>query len=468
MPQQAGADHSRLDGFRGELYDCFTARCDALFELVDGLCQPIPVEGVAHLTLAAGAQRGHGSAYAALDKGRIDEDLLRDVLAAHRPAGWGTTFAIDSSVWARPDANRSPGRGFYRQAHAKARIVKGQPIVAGWNFSLLAALSPDSSLWTAPLDIRAHTAGDNATTIAATQILDLLPRLMTADPDGGRPDPAPLFVLDAAYQPAQLTRDLTGTTAQIAVRIRNDRVFFTRAAPRHPGKPGRPQRHGRRMHCAHPASHPTPDDSTTLHTKQFGRIQVHAWHHLHPERPGLRDELNRPAIIECSVIRITTRRLPAGRRHPQPIWLWWAGPTGTNPNLAHITTAYLHRFDIEHTFRFTKQTLGLTTPKIRTPEQGLRWAWLVITAYNQLRLAVPAITDHRLPWQPPQPADKTTPGRARQGFAHLAPTLNRPTNPPKTRTPGPGRPKGRKSTPAPHYPALKTPPRQPTKSVGKG
>src|SRR3954451_24171046 len=66
-------------------FDCFTARADALFDLVDGLCTPITVGGVAYVSLAPGARRGHGAGYAAVAAGRIDTNMLHDVLAAARP-----------------------------------------------------------------------------------------------------------------------------------------------------------------------------------------------------------------------------------------------------------------------------------------------------------------------------------------------------------------------------------------------
>ena len=102
---QAGRDdQGELRRFRGGVYDCFDRRADALFDLIDGICAPITVSGVAYVTLAPGARRGHGAAYAALSAGRIDEDLLRDVLVGYRPGCWRPDFAVDASVWARCDA----------------------------------------------------------------------------------------------------------------------------------------------------------------------------------------------------------------------------------------------------------------------------------------------------------------------------------------------------------------------------
>ncbi|GAA3043798.1 hypothetical protein GCM10017562_00750 [Streptomyces roseofulvus] len=63
------------------------------------------------------------------------------------------------------------------------------------------------------------------------------------------------------------------------------------------------------------------------------------------------------------------------------------------PALAGI----LRRFDIEHTFRLFKQTLGWTCPKIPTPEAADRWTWLTLAAYTQLRLARPLAAGRRRP-----------------------------------------------------------------------
>ena len=57
----------------------------------------------------------HGAAYAAVASGRVDTDMLRDVLAAARPEHWQPDFAVDTTVWMRSDAECSPQRGFYYQ-----------------------------------------------------------------------------------------------------------------------------------------------------------------------------------------------------------------------------------------------------------------------------------------------------------------------------------------------------------------
>jgi hypothetical protein len=80
----------------------------------------------------------------------------------------------------------------------------------------------------------------------------------------------------------------------------------------------------------------------------------------------------------------------------------------------------------EHAFRFFKYTLRWTAPTLRSPAAADRWAWLLILAYVQLRLARDAGADVRLPWQPPLPPEQRTPARVRHGFAQLLRTWATP------------------------------------------
>src|SRR6266513_147484 len=87
-----------LAGFRRELYRCFTARADALFELADAvLCAEGPVKTLAGLSLAAEYRRGHGALYGAVNRGRIDIRRLRRSLAGlplPRAAGGRLILAV--------------------------------------------------------------------------------------------------------------------------------------------------------------------------------------------------------------------------------------------------------------------------------------------------------------------------------------------------------------------------------------
>jgi hypothetical protein len=101
-----------IRAFRRSFYECFNRRGDALFELTHAIltadgAAPSPV----HLSLKASHRRGWGSLYAALDRGRIDDEALRKLLARHPLAGAQgemPVYAVDASVWDRCDAETSP------------------------------------------------------------------------------------------------------------------------------------------------------------------------------------------------------------------------------------------------------------------------------------------------------------------------------------------------------------------------
>ena len=111
---------------------------------------------------------------------------------------------------------------------------------------------------------------------------------------------------------------------------------------------------------------------------------------------------------------------------------------------------------LEHAFRFAKGHLGLTAARVRTPEQADRWVRLVMAAAAQLLLARPLAADLRRPWERrPDPARPLPPGRIRRGFPNIRAPLGTPARVAKPTRPGPGRPKGAISGPAPRYPVPK-------------
>jgi DDE superfamily endonuclease len=436
-----------LIGFRRALHGCLTRWGDALFELIDAaLCSPSPVGSVPSLSLEPVFRRSHGSLYKALAKGRIDVERLRRLLIASRPRNWPAVFAVDASTWERCDAETSPKRGFYYSA---SKHSAGQPIVAGWSYQWISQLdwAPDS--WTAPLDAMRIPPEADTTTATVDQVrrlVDLLP----ADGD------IPMFVFDAGYDPIAIGAGLADTRAQVLVRISSTRVFHPDPTPRHNATVGRPRRHGERFALSDEATWTAPHAELVTYDARYGTVKVTAWHGLHPKLHGRgrwagHDE---PPIVRGTVIRVEVEHLPKPcTRVNKTLWLWWSGPG--EPDLDLCWRAYLRRFDIEHTYRFAKNTLGWTTPSLQTPEQADRWTWLVVAGYTQLRLARGLVDDMRLPWERPREPTELTPARVRRGFHRLRATTGTPASPPKSDTPGPGRPKGTRRPPRPRYPAIK-------------
>lgn len=443
------ASLARLRQFRTGFHSCLTGWGDALFELGEALLTaPGPVASVPALSLEPVFRRSHGSLYKALARGGVDDEQIRDLLVALRPHDWPDVFAVDASTWPRCDAETSPGRGFYYSA---SKHSAGQPIVAGWSYQWVTQLSWASDSWTAPVDMRRAEPGDDVTTMTATQVRELTARLAPSSQ-------SPTFVFDAGYDPIGLTHELADTAAVLVVRIRDDRVFHTDPPPPSPGKPGRPRRHGQRRSCAKPADWPTPDEQLTAEDRRYGTVHVSAWHHLHPKlgRRGRWAGHAQAPIVRGTILRVEVQHLPKPTsRTKKTLWLWVAAGADAHRDLDICWRAYLRRFDIEHTYRFVKNTLGWTTPRICTPEQADTWTWTIIAAYTQLRLARGLVEDHRLPWERPRPRERLTPGRVRRGFRRLGPLLGTPASPPKPSRAGPGRPKNTPTGPRARHPAIK-------------
>jgi len=442
---------AELIDFRRALHHCLSPWGDALFELCDAaLCSSAPVGSVPSLSLEPEFRRSHGSLYKSLADGSLDEVRLRQLLVDHRPKEWPLVFAVDASTWDRCDAECSPERGFYYSA---SKHSAGQPIVAGWSYQWICQLGWAFDSWTAPLDMQRipplHDAV-NATTGQIRRLIGLLPD----DPE------VPLFVFDAGYNPIAIGHRLADERCECLTRIRDDRVFYADPPPRAnrpAGTGGRPPRHGRRHKCSDPKTWARPSASLVSSDPRYGTVKVKAWHGLHPRvigRGRWAEHGGAPPIVRGTVIRIEVEHLPKRTSGTKKIlWLFWSG--AGEPDLDRCWRAYLRRFDIEHTFRFMKNTMGWTTPSLCTPDQADRWTWLMIATYTQLRLARHLVDDLRLPWERRTDPGKLTPARVRRGFRRLRATIGTPASPPKSSKPGPGRPKGTRKPPRTRYPAVK-------------
>ncbi|MGI5284896.1 hypothetical protein ACQEVF_16365 [Nonomuraea polychroma] len=473
---------AKLAEFRGGWYDCLTVRADALFELTDAVLSAPTVTSLPYLSLEPVFRRSWGSLYDALATGRIDAERVGELLVAAGPPEWPLTFAVDASTHPRPYAETSPGREWHRLS-GPGGVDGGVP---GWAWQHVTQLNLDHDSWVAPMDVvRVPTGGPAQTLAAVEQIRALAGRLRAAGRTGRK-----LFVHDTGYDLAVLVyelhgeHDVTGEHAQhcadlpegthhqlcgvhttvgnddieVLVRIRNDRLLYRDPPPRLPGnggRAGRPRRHGKPFSCARPDTWGEPDQRLTLTDERYGQVAVTAWDGLHPKLDK-KDRFAHRAeapILSGTAICVQVERLPGGRRPaPKPMWLFWSGQG--SPDLERCWRSYLRRFDIEHYLKFLKSVLSWTNVALRHPEQAMRWTWVLLAAYAQLLLARSLTQDQHYPWER-RHHRRLSPGRVRRDFARVLPIIGTPATPPKPSKAGPGRPRGRTSTPAQRHPTLK-------------
>ncbi|GAA1215257.1 hypothetical protein GCM10009665_01360 [Kitasatospora nipponensis] len=220
-------------------------------------------------------------------------------------------------------------------------------------------------------------------------------------------DPPVLIVADASYDGPRLAYLLRDLPVQIVVRLRSDRVFFQpvpadyRVGP----KGGQPPRHGARFALSDTATWHDPDTNAEHITRRYGTARIRTWHRLHPRiwrRSGRDDHCGQLPIVEGTLIRLDVDHLPSGGT-PKPVWLRHSDPTPCVADTDTAWHAFLRRFELEHTFRFLKQTLGWTRPRLREPAAADRWTGLVLAAHTQRRLARTLAVDLRRSWGPSPP-----------------------------------------------------------------
>ncbi|MFD6095153.1 NF041680 family putative transposase [Nocardiopsis flavescens] len=442
-----------LSRFRAQFHACLTTRADALFEVCEALVStPTPVRHLAQLSLEPEHHRGHGSAYAALNQGRIDTTHLRWSLAAlPLPRFHGRlVLACDVSPWLRPDAWTSPERSW---CHTYGRGTGQAEMVPGWPYSVIVALEEGSTSWTAPLDAARLPPGTDETAFTAAQVRDLHTSLAAAGHHQPE-DPDVLVVVDAGYDAPRLAHLLADLPMRVVGRLRSDRVLYGPAEHRPPSASGRPAKHGAPLRMAARATWPEPATVTTTPTRRYGTATVRSWDRMHPRlthRSAWADHPGQLPVVEGTLVLLQVQALPS-RRSPKPLWLW-ASATGLAPEgVDELWWAYLRRFDIEHTFRFLKQMLGWDAPRLRDPRAADRWSWVVLVAYTQLRLARGLVVQVCLPWHRPVEPVRMSPSRVRRGFRYIRADLPGCVGAPKPSGPGPGRPAGsRNKRPAPRY-----------------
>src|SRR5689334_5296482 len=304
-----------LSWFCREFYACLTARADALFELTHALlCAEGPVTSLVELTLTAEHRRGHGAMYDGLNAGWVEPARLRRTLTSlPLPTVDGRlVLAVDVSPWLRPDAATSGDRLF---CHVYGRAKGNAQLIPGWPYSFVAALETGRTSWTAVLDAVRLGPADDATAITATQLRDVVDRLITAG--HWQPgDPDIVIVADSGYDTTRLAHVLADLPVELVGRLRSDRVLRLPKPVRPAGVIGRPPKHGPEIALDRPATWPTPQHITSTDTTRYGTAVATSWDRVHPRlthRGCWLDHTGELPVIEGTLIRLQVDHLPGDR-----------------------------------------------------------------------------------------------------------------------------------------------------------
>ncbi len=159
--------------------------------------------------------------------------------------------------------------------------------------------------------------------------------------------------------------------------------------------------------------------------------------------------------IPITAIRVVREGARGTKRDPRESWYWWLG--GEVPELREIPALYARRYGQEHAYRYDKQDLLWTDPRLRTPERMLLRSRVVAAVRNELYLARPLAEAERRPWESSSTVASrpATTRQVRRAMARLIIAhVGTPARSPRPRGKSPGRTKGAIAPRATRHPVI--------------
>jgi hypothetical protein len=426
---------AKLEEFRQAAYEYLGKAHDATFELTDAILLSRNVYSLADLSLSPVFRRKWPSIYEALQDSRPQRQKLMQLYIKQMPTQGRPLLAGDHTNWSRPDAVTLQERTF---EHSGTSIAGNKPITIGQGYSTIAWIPEDSGSWALPLRHERITSWESPIEKATWQLKQVCEHLPTR----------PISVWDSEYGCAPFVLKTASIPADILVRLRSNLCLW--GEPEAYSGKGRPKKHGSKFKLNESTTWSEAASVLEVNDPKLQRVRVTLWQNLHFKKAA-----TRPMLL----MRVERLDEQGNLRVSKPLWLAWVGEQ--MPPLEEVWRLYLRRFTIDHWYRFLKQRLHWTVPKLGTPQQCERWSDLMPFMTWELWLARDIVTDNPLPWQ--KSLNKLTPGRVAQAMGGVFAAIGTPALPPKPRGKSPGWTPGKLRLRKTRFPIVKktaTPPRK--------
>jgi hypothetical protein len=360
----------QLKQFRSGVYTILGNAKDALFDLMDAVLVTRSVYSFVELSVSPVFRRRWSSIYEALEDSSPPREELMRLYVKQLPQTEQIILAGDHTAWSRLEAVTLKERTYEHQA----QLLSGaKPVTVGQGYSTIAMIPETEGSWALPLLHERITSFENPIAKAATQLRLVCQNLPSR----------PLSLWDAEYGCASFIKQTSDIAADILVRLRSNRVLYG-LPPAYIGI-GRPRVHGDKFKLNDPTTWWVPDQTLEVLDPKLGRLRLCLWRNLH---------FQQSAQHSMHLIQVERADVATGRIS-RPLWLAWLGIE--MPKLSEFWRLYLRRFAIDHWYRFVKQRLHWTLPKLSTPEQCERWSDLLPLMTLQLWLARDIVTDNPMP-----------------------------------------------------------------------
>lgn len=448
---------TELEQFREELYQTFNKRADALMDLADAISSYPEAQSVVEYSLAPCYRRSYSTISKALNEMQVDKMALPRLISRYLPKSDKRNFMLlgtDVTPQPRPYAETLVDRGM---VYEPTNIKGNKPITIGHQYSTVCFL-PEveeglTKSWVVPLLAERVTTQQDKELVGTNQIAALLE-------DESLPFAQQLCVdvADSSYsKPACLHKNRHHANLVTIARLRGSRTLYRQPTDEQKAAAGagHPTWYGDKFKLPDAKSWHLPDDTLTVAEQsrrgKLYRVEIQAWHNM--LMPGKRKPIRMPMHEHpFTLIRIARYHEDGSLACKKPLWLLVIGEQRHELSLIDCHYAYRQRFDLEHFFRFGKQTLLLS--QFQTPEDWREENWwqLVHIAYAQLWLARSVAICLPRPWERNLPAYKKkllSPSAVQRDFGRIIRQIGTPAAAPKPRGISPGRPLGTKLEPRP-------------------
>lgn len=395
---------AQLKTFRQAAYDCLGKAHDATFELTDAVMLTRNAYCLADFSLCPVFRRKWSSIYEALQDCRPQRQKLMQLYIKQMPVQEQIILAGDHTAWSRPEAVTLQERTI---EHYTTGSGGNRPITQGQGYSTIAWIPEAQGSWALPLRHERITSWESPIEKAVWQLSQVCQHLVQR----------PISLWDSEYGCAPFVLKTANIAADKLMRLRSNLSLWS-APPPYCGK-GRPRIHGDKFKLNDSSTWSQPVARLEVDEPKLGRVQICLWQNLH---------FRKAAGHPMSLLRVERLSQRTGKAI-KPMWLAWIGEQ--MPPLIEVWRSYLRRFAIDHWYRFLKQRLHWTLPKLSTPKQCERWSDLMPLITWELWLARDIVADKPLPWQ--NPTTKLSPGRVAQAIGGVLAVISTPASPPKPR-----------------------------------
>jgi len=337
-------------------------------------------------------------------------------------------MAVDATPVERPEAQSSEDRG---SIHVSNVPLADKPISIGWMFSVVGLRPEQASSWTPPLDVQRIDSQQTALGVAIEQLRRLKPLFGTRQV---------IVVADRWYGTPEMLRACRELGYGVLIRLKSNRKLSRKPVRRFP--PGRPPVDGSLLQGTRPETPCDPSATWESSDPEGKMTRVSRFDEVHFQH-------DRNLIL--SVIRVERQSARGTKRDPRVSWFL---TLDLLLPLEQVPQRYGLRFSEEQLFRFLKQDVLWLTAHVRTPEQFLRWSWIVALAFLQLYLARELGQHALLPWE--AKGRPVTPRQVRRVMPTLLSQVGTPVRVCQPRGKAPGPAKGFHPRSAPRSPVIHT------------